>query len=112
MPGRCGLYSRFAAEFSLDECNNILHGVKVLGSCHLVILHGDGKTILKEHDQLDSACGIDHTTEQGRIVRKGFGTAKQEVVDQEASDLALDLCCLHCLVGHFCLVCELRSQEL
>jgi hypothetical protein len=82
-------------KFSRDVRDNVSYRVEVLRN-HLIVLDGDGKTILEENDQLDGASRIDHSPKQRGVVTQCLRATKEEVSYKKTSDFRLDVVCMQC----------------
>ncbi len=72
----------------------MLYRIEILRN-YVLIFDGEAETILQEDHQLEGAGRIDHATQQRFMITQRIAPAKKKVVYEKASDLMLDVCCMH-----------------
>jgi hypothetical protein len=95
-PGERGLRRsrRYIGKLSLDVGYDLSYRFEVIWN-HILIRHGDGKTILKKGDKFEDTGRVNHVIQQRLIVAQCFVPAKEVVIYKKGSDFPFNICSLH-----------------
>ena len=77
-----------------DIGDDALHRFQVLRD-NFVIFDSNAEMVLKVGNKFEGACGVDDIALKRRVVNERVGPAEQEVIDEESSEVAVDVCRIH-----------------